>query len=119
MTTQHSLAMLLSDETTEDECKELLINHMLSVFPDAIVEGAPIVTSGSNTRTARVTFTSPMFDLVATNMLDVLKGEFNSLKLWIRDSPALTQEDKIAYILLVDAMANRVTAIFGNDKEQP
>jgi hypothetical protein len=30
----------------------------------------------------------------------------------------LTPEDKAAYILLVDAMASRVNAIFGTDKEQ-
>jgi hypothetical protein len=105
--------MLLSDDATEDQCKELIINHMLSVFPDAIVDGAPVITSGTNTRTVRVNFTSPMFDIVAANLIGVIDNEFNSFKLWINESPGLTEEDKVAYILLVDAMASRVNAILG------
>jgi hypothetical protein len=118
MTTQHSLDMLLGDDVTDDQCRELIITHMLSMFPDAVVDGPPVVTSGSSVRSVRVSFVSPMFDLVATKMLNIIDNEFKSFILWINDSRLLTQEDKAAYILLVDAMASRVNAIFGTDKEQ-
>jgi hypothetical protein len=110
--------MLLGEDATDDECRELIITHMLSMFPDAVVDGPPVVTSGSSVRSVRVSFVSPMFDLVATKMLDIIDNEFKSFILWINDSRLLTQEDKAAYILLVDAMASRVNAIFGTDKEQ-
>lgn len=113
MNTQHAITLLLSADLDDDECREQVIEHMLGVFPDAIVDGPPEIKSGSNSKIVRVTFTSPMFDHVATQMHGVLMDEFDSFKQLLNDAPELTQENKVAYGYVIDALANRVNAIFG------
>lgn len=113
MNTQHALAILLSETTSDESCRQQVIDHMLSIFPDAVVDGAPVIMEGTNSKTVRVKFTSPMFDHVADQMLGIINDEFSSLKNWLNDSSELTQENKLAYSYIIDALTNRVNAIFG------
>lgn len=113
MTTHHSLHMLFADTEADESCKERLIEHMLSIFPDAVVDGPPAIYDGSNSKSARVVFTSPMFDHVAGNMLVVINEEFSGMKEHLNASPILTQDDKVAYSYILDALTDRINYIFG------
>lgn len=113
MNTHHAMALLLAADTDDDTCREQVIEHMLGIFPDAIVDGAPEIKEGKGSKMVRVMFTSPMFDHVATQMLNVVQDEFDTFKQFLNDAPGLTQADKQAYSYIIDALANRVNAAFG------
>lgn len=113
MNIQHEIALLLAAGTDDETCREQVIEHMLGVFPDAIVDGAPEIKEGKSSKMVRVVFTSPMFDHVADQMLRIILNEFDTFKEFLNDSPGLTQENSQAYSYIIDALANRVNAIFG------
>lgn len=113
MNTQHAIALLLAADTDDETCREQVIEHMLGVFPDAIVDGAPEIREGKSSKMVRVVFTSPMFDHAADQMLRIVINEFDTFKKFLNDSPELTQENKVAYGYVIDALTNRVNAIFG------
>lgn len=113
MNTHHAIALLMDPDTDDDKCREEVIEHMLGVFPDAIVEGAPEIKTGKSSKMVRVIFTSPMFDHVATQMLGVIHDEFDTFRNLLNDSPELTQENKRAYSYVIDALTDRFNAIFG------
>lgn len=113
MNTEHQIAMLVSNDLDDEKCREHVIEHMLSIFPDAIVDGAPQISSSDESKMVRVIFTSPMFDHVADRMLHIVLNEFDMFKKFLNDSPGLTQESSWAYSYVIDALANRVKVVFG------
>lgn len=116
MATKHSLTLLLPPGTSEDAAREAAVEQMLSQFPDAVVDNKPSVLIGDGSTTVNVMFTSPMFDLVASQMSEVINNEIDSLCDHLRHSP-LTQNFAEEYNMVLETLRDRLNYIFATAKE--
>ena len=65
MTTIHKVSLNVEPVYSDEYCRRMIIDYIVSVLPDAEVEGPPTITPGEYEQTVTVYFVSKAFDMAA------------------------------------------------------
>ena len=113
MPTNHVLQLIVDPEMGEDQGRQMLVDQIVSLFPDAIVDGAANVASNGEKLIVSQKFHSPMFDRIASAVVSDTIRELDVMIDETEESTTLKGQAKKVYRqALVDA-AERLELMWG------
>lgn len=115
----HQLATLMPATISDDEAVSKTVDEMLHMYPDAMLEdGAPKVDRTERDLIVTVTFSSQIYDRALQIAGRAIFGEMRHLVDHLDDAPFLTQEQAGEYRVVITALIDRVSEVFGIEEQQ-
>lgn len=115
----HQLATLMPATITDDAAVAQTIDEMLHMYPDAMLEsGKPTVDRTSENLIVTVTFSSQIYDNALEIASRAIFGEMRHLVNHLDDAPFLTQEQAGEYRVVITALIDRVSEVFGIEEDK-
>ena len=109
----HQMTLLVSQDVTDEKARQMIVDHIILNFPDAEVDGPPILKMHPSQQMRQVSqqFTSKMFDNAFVRVLWMCENWLDE----IRDSaPADAKQDWLdGYEFACDYMASIIREAAG------
>lgn len=113
MPTKHSLALVVDEEVSDDEGRRMLVDQILSLFPDAIVDGIAKVKRSDGIAIIRQQFRSPMFDRIADNVAAATVEELDLMLEEVAQSPSIKGAGLKIYKQAIEDAKTRIANVWG------
>jgi hypothetical protein len=112
MSVKHSLS-LFSKWDNEDEGRRMLVDQIVSLFPDAIVDGEAKVTNRDGGMVVTQNFRSPMFDRVSEAITATVVDELDTMMVEIEESSLVRGSTRKIYKQALMDAKERIQMIWG------
>ena len=112
MSIKHSLS-LFSKWDDENEGRRMLVDQILSLFPDAIVDGQAKVSSRDGGMLVTQNFRSPMFDRVSVAVTETVSDELDTMMEEIEESSLVRGSTRKIYRQALMDAKERIQMIWG------
>lgn len=112
MSVKHSLS-LFSKWDDENEGRRMLVDQILSLFPDAIVDGEAKVTNRDGGMLVTQKFRSPMFDRVSEAVTATVVDELDTMMSEVEESSLIRGTTRKIYKQALLDAKERIQLIWG------
>lgn len=113
MPTKHTLSLIVDSTVSEEKGRQMLVDQIVALFPDAIVDGAADIRAAGHELIVRQQFRSPMFDRIADNIALATIAELDLMIEEIQESVLVKGEARRIYKRALADAKQRIALTWG------
>lgn len=112
----HGVQMVVATAVPDELCKQKIVDYILDGYPDAIVDGPPVIRPWSFKDTYKQvsqTFESPMYNKVAADVVESILRGLDSMRYLVNGD----SDWKEGYNTALEQVAEHLERMLGEDHE--